>query len=191
MRAFVAIELSPELKKVLSSVQEALREHLNEGTVGWTRPEGVHLTLKFLGEVARHRIPEIGSGIETAVQGTTPFHLTLDGLGGFPSGRSPRVIWVGVLEPTGSLARLQSRIEGELESLGFPRENRAFSPHLTLGRIRGGGAEPRRLLGRALEASALSPEGGMEVRMISLMRSQLRPAGAEYTRLAHSELQGP
>ncbi|MFQ5946030.1 MAG: RNA 2',3'-cyclic phosphodiesterase [Anaerolineae bacterium] len=187
----MAIELSPELKQTLSSIQEALRAQLHDGSVGWVRPEGVHLTLKFLGEVARDRIPEIGLEIEAAARDADRFKVFLQDLGGFPSVRSPRVVWVGVREPTGTLAQIQKRIETELESAGFPRENRPFSPHLTIGRVRGQATEPRRRLGRVLEASALAPEGEMEIEKISLMRSQLHPSGARYTQLAEAKLRSP
>ncbi len=191
VRAFVAIELSPELKEALSAIQEALRAQLRDGGVGWVRPEGVHLTLKFLGEVAQDRIPEIAAGIEAAARDAHPFTVYLEGLGGFPNLRTPRVVWVGVQEPSGTLAQIQTRIETELESVGFPGESRPFSPHLTLGRVRGRGSEPRRRLGRVLEASALTPKGEMEIETISLMRSQLRPDGARYSRLAATTLESP
>lgn len=188
VRSFVAIELDPDLKRALSAVQEALRSHLDDGPVRWTRPEGVHLTLKFLGEVSADGIAEIAAQMDAAAREVDGFRIELKGVGGFPTNRSPRVVWVGVEEPSGSLSLLQRQVEDRLEPLGFPKENRPFSPHLTIGRARGRGGEPHRRLGRALEALDLSPQGAMEVRTISLMRSQLGPEGAAYSQLAQSKL---
>ncbi len=187
VRTFVAIELSPQLLRRLRALQDRLRQDVPAGVVRWVRPEGIHLTLKFLGDVPTARVEEIATAMCDACVGHVPFTFAVAGLGCFPNLRRPRVIWVGVDEPTGTLAALQRDVEGAMQRLGFAPERRPFRPHLTLGRVKGGGADVVRALGEYV-ARATVNVGQMEASEVSLMRSDLRPGGAVYTRLAVAAL---
>jgi 2'-5' RNA ligase len=178
-RSFFAVELSKEIAEGVRRVQGGLRER----TVGvsWVRPEGIHLTLKFLGEVDSDRIEGIVSKAEEAVRTIGPFTIGIRGCGGFPSAKNPRVIWIGVDDPSGELKKLQAMVEKGIADMGFTREGRDYTPHLTLGRLRSG--KGRESVAQALEAIKESDLGTMEVQEICLFRSHLKPTGAEYTKL--------
>jgi 2'-5' RNA ligase len=183
IRTFIAIELDESIKDSLTELQERLKGEAPRGSVRWVRSGGIHLTLKFLGDVPADQIGEITKALQKSCQGFAPFSLSCGGLGCFPNLRRPRVVWVGVQEETGTLAQLKKSIEENVAPLGYP------SPHLTLGRVqkRVGPGDRGRLgdLVGALEIGVLSQ---MEVRSVNLMRSDLRPSGAVYTRLAEVEL---
>lgn len=174
VRAFVAANLDPGLKRAIALVQEQLRA--TRADVGWVRPENLHLTLKFLGQVAEASVQTIAEAIEAAALGDGSFRLVFAGLGAFPQPRSARVIWVGVDEGAQGLAGLQARLEAQLEPLGFPREARPFTAHLTLGRVRG--PARREQLAAALTSMPAGPLGEMLLDRIELMKSELRPEGA-------------
>ena len=191
IRTFVAIELDDSIKAGLTELQKRLKAEAPPGAVRWVRPDGIHLTLKFLGNVPASRIKEITRAIAGACRGFGPLLLSVGGLGCFPNSRRPRVLWVGVEEPTGALAKLQRAIEEALAGLGFPPEGRSFHPHLTLGRTqrRVSSGDVRRL-GQLVEETEIGQLGRMEAKAISLMRSDLKPTGAVYTRLAAIKLEG-
>jgi 2'-5' RNA ligase len=178
-RVFFAVELSAEIRAGVRRIQQGLRG--TDTGVRWVRPEGIHLTLRFLGEVARERIEGIVSQAEQCVQALRPFAITMRGCGGFPTAKNPRVIWIGVEDPNGALKALQTRIEAGMVELGFPREERSYAPHLTLGRLHPG--KGQRMIAQALEEIRESDLGQMEVREMCLFRSHLKPTGAEYTKL--------
>jgi 2'-5' RNA ligase len=190
IRSFVAIELEYELREELAQIQESLRHRGIAGQVRWVNPQAIHLTLKFLGDVPVDRIEEIGLALTKASERVDPFDIGLDGLGCFPTASRPTVIWVGVREDTGTLGRLQSSIEGSLSALGYEPEKRKYKPHLTLGRVsRHIGKSDRRHLGDVVQTHDAGTLGGMQVREVSLMRSDLSPQGARYTRLVSVPLQ--
>ncbi len=181
IRAFLAIEVPRDTMRVLESVQQRLR-NLTDG-FRWSRVDGIHLTLKFFGDILpddADRIPEI---VREHVVNVPPLNLSLGDLGGFPSLERPRVLWVGAGDDIGRLKNLQLDIEGGLRRYGFPVEARPFAPHLTLGRSRSH-------LGSAFEADKLRAMAGelgrqrFEVRELVLFKSDLRPSGPVYTRLA-------
>ena len=189
IRAFIAIELDESIKESLTKLQERLKGQVPQGSVRWVRSEGIHLTLKFLGDVPADQIGEITRALERSCQGFAPSSLSCGGLGCFPDLKRPRVVWVGVREETGTLAQLQKAIEENVAPLGYPPEKRKFSPHLTLGRVqRRVSSGDLRRLGELVGASEIGTLGQMEVRSINLIRSDLRPSGAVYTRLAEMEL---
>jgi 2'-5' RNA ligase len=191
IRTFIAIELDESIKESLTKLQERLKGEAPRGSVRWVRQEGIHLTLKFLGDVPADQIGEITRALQKGCQGFAPFSLSCGGLGCFPNLKRPRVVWVGVQEETGTLARLQEAIEENVAPLGYPTEKRKFSPHLTLGRVqRRVGSGDLRRLGDLVGASEIGTLGQMEVRSVNLIRSDLRPSGAVYTRLAEVELKG-
>lgn len=182
LRLFVAIELPPEVRQALARVQDDLRGR-DLGKLRWVRPEAIHLTLKFLGETPAEKVPAIGDAMAGAVQGVPAHELHLTSTGTF-GGRSPRVLWVGLVGDLDVALDLQQRIDGELAKIGFPREARAFSPHLTLARVR---PETAREMAAPIAAAIREVrvvQAVIRVREISLMRSTLGPGGATYQRLA-------
>lgn len=182
MRTFVAIDLDAPLRAALRDLQSRLKRAPLAHLGRWVDPESIHLTLKFLGDVPAARLPEVRQALRRAAGEVAPFEFALAGLGCFPSTRQPRVIWVGVEEPSGSLERLQCIVERELGSIGFPREGRAFTPHLTLARLRDQAeVRERAELGAWLSRQEVGRLGTMRAAEIVLMRSDLRPAGAVYT----------
>lgn len=179
MRCFVAISLPEELKANVAVVQKKLQAA--GADVSWTRQEGMHLTLKFFGEIGDKRIPEIEKALTTAVDGIPPFMLSVSGMGMFPDVRRPRVVWIGLKEDGGTLMRLYNGMEDELKKAGFPPEGRRFTPHVTLGRIRSN-KNIGNLLKKIDQGEGVNP-GGFEVSGIHLIKSELKPAGAVYTKL--------
>jgi 2'-5' RNA ligase len=156
--------------------------------VRWVRPEGIHLTLKFLGDVPADRLDAIAEAMRAACTPHPPFSLSIGGMGVFPDPRRPRVVWLGVEEPGGTLLRMQRDVDRTISPLGFPPEKRRFSPHLTLGRVKQGrtAAELEALGQYATHARVRI--GEMAVHAVYLMRSDLRPDGAVYTELATAAL---
>lgn len=184
IRSFIAIELPQEFLAGLMQVQEDLRTNAWAEEVRWVRPEGIHLTLKFLGDVPANRIDPISQAVAQAVAGIRPFTVTAEGLGVFPNWRRPRVIWVGVGGDTEVLHTLQAQVETAMAELGFEPESRPFHPHFTLGRVRQGvSSASQKRLGAALRTHVVQRVGRMLVEEVSLMRSQLNPQGAIYTQL--------
>jgi len=189
IRAFIAIELSKEIREALTRLQERLKSRIPHRSVRWVRVEGIHLTLKFLGDVPASSIDGISQALEVACGGFEPFTLEAAGLGCFPNSRRPRVLWVGVREESGVLNRLQKSVEDELARLGFERERRSFNPHLTLGRVqRRVSHNDRQRLGELIAESEVGLLDSMRVPAVKLMRSDLQPAGAVYTALARVAL---
>ncbi|MBC7234590.1 MAG: RNA 2',3'-cyclic phosphodiesterase [Chloroflexi bacterium] len=188
VRTFIAIEMTP-LQETLSQIQERLRDGPGGQAGRWVRCEGIHLTLKFLGEIPEEQLPEVFQAVDRACRGCPPFDLCLAHTGCFPNARSPRVVWVGVEEKTGQLQALQRAIEDQLASLGFAREKRAFQPHLTLARIhqRATRSEAQQL-GQATMACDIPAEATMRVERVSVIRSDLKPGGAVYTPLHTTRL---
>ncbi len=188
IRAFIAIELPEELKISLARLQDSLRSGREE-FVKWVDPEGIHLTLKFLGNVPSDKIAEITEAIARAAKGVKPFYLQAQGVGAFPNLKSPKVVWVGLGGELQSLKNLQSRIERTLSELDFPAETKEFSPHLTLGRVRDKAtSRERSQLGEALGALKFESSSAFLVDGISLMRSTLTSSGAIYNRLSSVKL---
>jgi len=179
IRTFIAVEIPDDIKAAMKEVQGTLRKTVAE--VGWVRPEGVHLTLKFLGGIGADIIPDLGAAVEAAVGGVAPFQLSVRGVGVFPTPKAPRVVWLGVEGELDRLAELYECVEGACEGLGFKREDRPFKPHLTLGRVK----SPK---GRGALVNALTEFEGVElgainVESVSVMKSELRPSGAIYTEM--------
>ncbi|MBI2942302.1 MAG: RNA 2',3'-cyclic phosphodiesterase [Chloroflexi bacterium] len=188
IRCFIAIELPSPIVQAVDEVLRTLVDRANALALGrevrWVRPEGVHLTLRFLGEVPERQIERIDHAIATALGGQVGCSIALGPLGVFPRATATRVIRVGVSGDLAPLQGYQRQIEQALEPLGYRPEPRAFSPHLTLGRVRETTApEQRRALAdltTLVRPSSLS----WRVEEISLMRSELSREGARYTRLS-------
>lgn len=175
MRTFIAIDLDPTLKTAL---QGLIRELKATGAdVRWTQTGGLHLTLKFLGEIDDGQAPVVKKVLGDVAGRHSAFPLRLEGTGAFPGERNPRVLWAG-FSPAPELLLLQDEFDRELEREGFPREDRAFHPHLTLGRVKGPGRVREAML--ELEKHREESLGGMTVRKVTLFESRLHPEGAEY-----------
>ena len=156
--------------------------------VSWVAPGNLHLTVKFLGEVADGRIEGIVGALTGAIAGVSAFDADVEGLGAFPSAVRPRVVWAGVTTGAGAMGDLAGRVDDALAALGFAREARPFSAHVTLGRVRQPGRAPA--LTEALRGAAGRPFGRLRVACASLMQSELSPRGARYTELAAASLGG-
>ncbi len=181
-RLFVAVELDGDVQQALNRLQHDLQRHRLLG-LRWVRPEGVHLTLKFLGETPRDKVASVVEALSSSTAGVAPHELSLGTLGTFGSRNAPRVLWVDLEGDLALLLRLQEQVERALRALGFPAENRRFSPHLTLARVR---PEDARAVAEPLAgaiAAVTAPSARINVRELSLMLSKLGPGGAVYTRL--------
>jgi 2'-5' RNA ligase len=177
VRLFIAINLDPSLKALLADIQGKLKTA--EAPVRWVKPEQLHLTLKFLGEVAEASLPALRDVLGRCLAEVSAFPLSFSQLGAFPPKGTPRVIWVGVSEGGQEVERVYACIEGALHPFGFPREDRPLHPHLTLGRVKG----PRHLqsLLHHLHSTEAKEVGRMRVQFVDLMRSELHSQGAIYT----------
>jgi 2'-5' RNA ligase len=186
MRTFIAINLDPEIKRGLTQLIDELKTRRTESRgIRWVRPEAMHLTLKFLGEIGEDKIPRIEGALRGISEKYSPFSLKIKGTGYFPpKSKAPRVFWVGI-EEEGILERLQIQVEEEMERLGFPKEQRKFHPHLTLGRVKIS-SNLRGILD-LLEKYKEKILGEMEVQKMTFFRSVLKPTGAEYSVLSEFE----
>lgn len=184
IRAFIAIELNEEVRRALSDLQRGLKKEL--AAVRWVRPAGIHLTLKFLGDIPEEAVDAIGAALATATRGQGALNLSVKGLGVFPSIRKARVIWAGLGGETAALFDLQRVVDAALEAVGFPREGRRFKAHLTLGRFKK--APLTHELAKVIEDRSAFPPVAMPVDAVVLYRSELRPQGARYTTLSRVTL---
>ena len=188
LRLFVAIELPGEVREALGRLQHELQRRGLE-KLRWVRPEGIHLTLKFLGEPSVEKVPAVEEALRDAVKGTGAHELALGKLGTF-GGSRPRVVWVDLTGDLDAVRDLQERTEMALSSLGFEREARGWSPHVTLARVSEESVrEVVGVIGPAI-AAVSAPSGAIPVHDVSLMRSTLRPSGAVYERVAAFPLGG-
>ena len=190
VRSFVAIELPAEARQCVGGLVAGLREAEVRG-LRPVNPEGVHLTLKFLGDMPASQVGAVSAALDEAAATALPFDLELRDLGGFPDLRRPRVLWVGVAGDLEALQRLYEALEEALAPLGFAPEGRAFTPHLTLARLRDG-TTPQERARAASQLTSLEWEEGAAVPVggLSLMRSSLRPGGAVYSRLHRAPFGG-
>jgi 2'-5' RNA ligase len=179
LRCFIAVEISEALKKLLAQTAEGLKKF--GADVRWVPAEHVHLTLKFLGDTEESLVARICDALSERLSSYSPFYINISGVGYFPDIRRPRVIWVGI-EESPTLKELAGDVESEMAALGYSPEGRAFSPHLTIGRVRSQKGIPAMMIG--LEKLATASFGSLEIRSVILMKSELRPAGAEYSSLA-------
>ncbi|MFC1903765.1 RNA 2',3'-cyclic phosphodiesterase [Chloroflexota bacterium] len=191
VRSFIAIELPDEVKAGLTRLQAQLKTG-KQPPVKWAAPDSIHLTLKFLGNIASDKINEIITAIEAAVHGIPPFQLEVKDLGVFPNLRRTQVVWVGVSGDIANLNQLQQRIESNLAPLGFPPETRKFTPHLTLARLREQASpDERQTFGQLIASTKFTEIYGFRVDAINLMRSELTREGAIYSQISSTKLKKP
>lgn len=179
MRGFIALSLPPSVRTALHQLQDRLAG--TDADVAWVRPAQLHLTLKFLDDITPAQAEQVQAKLAAAAAAQAPFRCCLSGLGAFPSPQAPRVIWVGVTEGREEVMRLAEGIERHAAALGLRQETRAFSAHVTLGRVR---SNPKRAaLQRALTETWEGPEA-WDVTSVQLYQSVLNPTGAVHTLLA-------
>ncbi len=178
LRCFVAIEIPQPIQALLKNVQTRLHSEIRKAS--WTRSGNFHLTLKFLGDVHSERIDDVSKVIQDVADVQTPSPIAFGGIGAFPNLYRPRVLWVGVKQGASIVSRLAKSVNLELKHLGFPTDAR-FHPHLTLARLR----TPMNLepLKNMLRQYDTIDRAVVNVKEITLMRSELRPNGAVYTPL--------
>jgi 2'-5' RNA ligase len=178
IRVFCAVELPGEVSAAAAAHAARLRRDFPDARASWVRPEGLHVTLKFIGEVETARVEILSRAAGAAVEGFRPFRLSIGESGTFPPRGAARVLWLGVKDSTGQLSQLQRRLEEECGAGGFPREPRAFKPHLTLARLRN--PQDAHALSEAHRQTPFGPFD-FEVNELVLMRSELGPGGSRYT----------
>lgn len=184
VRAFVAVKMAPQAEEELARLQQRLARRVPDRAVKWSRTDQIHLTLKFLGNVTRDRIPGLQASAREACRVTGPFRLRLSAPGTFPNPRRPRVIWAGLSGDLDRLRRLQVAVDGACEGFGAHRESREFHPHLTLGRVAKGAERQGSAIAEALASVGPYPTSEWMVREIFLVRSHLGSQGATYEDLA-------
>ncbi len=191
IRAFIAIELPESILAELDHVEARLKPQMPREAIRWVKADSIHLTLKFLGQVPSDQLDLITSSLRAAASGHAPFTLEVKEVGCFPNIHRPRVVWVGIQEDDHRLHVLQRAVENAIAPLGYPTEIRDFTPHLTLGRVaRDVRPADQKIIGDVVQAARAGSLGKWEVREVALIKSDLKPSGAEYTILAHSPLTG-
>ncbi len=184
IRAFLAIELPEDVKSILRELTERL-DRAGIGGLKSVRPENIHLTVKFFGNVSANRVDSIVGALTPAARGIQPFTLRLGNVGAYPNSRNPRVLWVGLDGDVVSLREAHRRIENALGDINIKPDSRRFSPHLTVARLRDRASPSERRRAAELLLNAAYQTGHpITVERLSLMRSILRPEGPQYTTLA-------
>jgi RNA 2',3'-cyclic 3'-phosphodiesterase len=182
MRTFIAVPLADEIHRKLAALIQRLKEPGNRA-VRWVAPENIHLTLKFLGEVAGDKVRDITQALEELAGECHPFDICIQHTGAFPNLKRPRVFWVGISQYE-ELKNIQGLVEKKMEKLGFEGENRSFSPHLTLGRVNDAASHSD--LDRVIEKTTREQAvdlGSVHVEEMHLFKSELTPRGSIYTTL--------
>lgn len=180
-RTFCAFELPKELQSRISSHIQKVRELVPEVSASWSRPENIHLTVKFFGNVEPQRVARISAAAARVMQSCAPFQIAAGTLGVFPRPSRAQVLWIGVNDPSGKLSALQQQFEAECAREGFLKEDRAFKPHLTIARIR----KPHHA-SRLAEAHLSVEFSSVPLILTELVvfRSELSPNGSKYTPLS-------
>jgi 2'-5' RNA ligase len=188
VRAFIAIDLSTEIRIRLDHVIAHMKSSMQDTPLRWTPAGNIHLTMKFLGDVSVSNLEILKKILQAESARHHQFEISVGQVGAFPSIHRPRVVWAGVEAPA-ELAAVQSGIENELARLGYAREEREFSPHLTLGRV-SRNATPLEIrgIGDRLGKVKVGYLGATAVKEIHLYKSDLRPEGSQYTRLFSAPL---
>ncbi|NQU12306.1 RNA 2',3'-cyclic phosphodiesterase [bacterium] len=188
IRAFIAIDLTDEVRAALATAQDRLRRLPLGVRVSWVKLANLHLTLQFLGYVAEDVVPAVGVALGAVVRCHAPFNLGVNGLGAFPDPGRPRVLWAGCDAGTAEIAGLARAVQQATQPLGFTPETRPFAAHLTIGRVKV--PRPDCTLTRALDSLKNAAFGTVRVEALHLYQSELHPAGSIYTKLSSHPLTG-
>jgi 2'-5' RNA ligase len=180
-RLFIAVELPTSLRAKVGDHIDRLRQIVPDARASWAREENLHLTLKFLGDTPVSKVAALSEAIERAAEKVSPFDANVGGCGAFPLRGQPRVLWLGIGDPNGSLAKLSHALEDECDQAGFSRDMRPFHPHLTVARLRQPHGAHR--LAEVHKAMGFDPVP-LSVRDVCLIRSELRSEGSRYTVIA-------
>jgi 2'-5' RNA ligase len=189
LRVFIALELPKLVQVELQNQIDVLSKPIPPRAVHWVKPASTHLTLKFLGDVPRKQLPQIEAALREAVKGYPAFRLTAKGLGCFPRPNRPRVVWIGIHTEQKYLYQLRDRVEAAVAPLGYPTEDRPFSPHLTLGRVKTGDGRIMEQIGSLVQATPVGEIAAWQCEAVSLMQSTLTPGGAIYASLGQFQLE--
>jgi RNA 2',3'-cyclic 3'-phosphodiesterase len=190
IRAFIAIDLGPEIRRMLDQVIMQLKDRLVDVPIRWVPAENIHLTLMFLGDVSLKSLEMLKKVLQNEVISHHSFEFSVGGLGAFPNTRHARVLWVGVEAPA-ELVNVQRGLETAVSRLGYSREDRPFSAHLTLGRVsRNATSKDIHLISDVFESTKIGFLGVAQVDEIHLLKSDLRPTGAIYSRVFSAPLSG-
>ena len=183
IRAFIALDLPTEIQTRLGQVIKQLKAQMEDAPVRWVAPQNIHLTLKFLGDVSINSLEILTELLKAEASSQQIMVVSVGGIGAYPKMKLPRVIWVGVEVPA-ELIAFQRGIDTQVARMGYARDRRPFSPHLTLGRVaRNTSSREARKIGSVLNSQKIGFLGVARMRSVHLFRSDLRPAGAVYTRL--------
>jgi 2'-5' RNA ligase len=185
IRSFIAVDVGEAIRQRAADLVDELRQA--GANVTWVKPQNMHLTLKFLGDVQAADVPHICDAVQQAVARSEPFEFEVRGVGAFPRITRPGAVWLGGGDGTERMAELADRIEGAMRKLGFPREGRRFQPHLTLGRVRGGGPAIQ-ALAELLRQHADFQAGRTEIDEVVIFSSELHPSGPTYEALCRVPL---
>lgn len=190
VRAFVAVDLPPDLQERLEEVTHELKQQMGDVPVRWVPAGNMHLTLKFLGDVSLNNLEVLRDILHGEAVDREHMVVSLGGIGAFPKTRRPRVVWVGVEAPD-ELASLQRGIDKQTARVGYARERRAFSPHVTLGRVsRNATPEEVRLVGDVLSEIKIGFLGVARIKGVHLYRSDLQSSGAVYSKIFSADFGG-
>jgi 2'-5' RNA ligase len=187
IRTFIAVAVSAEVRERASDLVERLRA--SGADVNWVRPENMHLTLKFLGDVVDSQLGDVCSAVARAAARVAPFEATCRGAGAFPDVRRPRTIWIGVERGAQEMVALHAAIEAALAPAGFPNDHRPYHPHLTIGRLRRSGRGQHRL-SELIERNSEFQAAAARVAEAVVFSSVLQKAGPTYDVLARAPLKG-
>jgi 2'-5' RNA ligase len=188
IRAFIAIELSDDVRAAIGEVQERLKRARLGVKVSWTKVQNIHLTLQFLGNIPEDLAPKISATLAGIAQNHATFALPVGGVGAFPGVQRARVLWVGCEDAAGRLKALAKAVQAGMQEFGFEPEHREFAAHLTLGRIKF--PRPDAALTKVLDSLRDCACGTLPVSEIHLFQSQLHPEGSIYTKLSSHRLKG-
>ena len=181
LRTFLAIDLPSTLQSAIGQNIRTVKRELPG--LSWSKPENLHINLKFLGDTAENQVDQIRQVVEPAISHVSSFVIELKGFGVFPDNRSPRVLWIGLGGALDSLVTLAGCVGRAVVSLGFPHEDRPFRPHLTVARVKRDHHEVGRVLGTLGVFTAPFVCGPLPVERVALFQSDLRPTGPIYTKL--------
>jgi len=182
-RAFIAIDLPLQIQESIEKQTARLYQSLGDDLVRWVPTKNIHLTLKFLGDVAASHVEFIKQNLAQIADSQAPFDLQIGGIGSFPTSKRPRVLWIGIHAPA-ALASLQRNIEAGATRLGYEKEERPFSPHLTLGRVRQAvDSKSLQKISETVAQTQLGNIGTARVDSVHLYKSDLNSNGSVYTKL--------